>query len=54
MTWRDQGLTFVIGGFPLLLGPVLRGLTVAIEAVNIDAFACFIPKGFEQAHAALG
>ena len=22
MTWRDQGLAFVIGGFPLSLGPV--------------------------------
>ena len=28
MTSRDQGLAFVIGGLPLLLGPVLRGLTV--------------------------
>ena len=28
MTLRDQSLAFVIGGVPLLLGPVLRGLTV--------------------------
>ena len=28
ITWRNQGLAFVIGGFLLLLGPVLRGLTV--------------------------
>ena len=28
MIWRDQGVSFVIGAFPLLLGPVLRGLTV--------------------------
>ena len=28
ITSRDQGLAFLIGGFPLLLGPVLRGLTV--------------------------
>ena len=26
----DQGLAFIIGGFPLLLGPVLRGLTVLV------------------------
>ena len=30
MTSRDQGLAFVVGGFPLLLGPVLRDLTVYI------------------------
>ena len=29
ISWRDQGLAFVIGGFPLLLRPVLRGLTVS-------------------------
>ena len=34
MTLRDQGLAFVIGGFPLLLGPVLRDLTV-YPIVNI-------------------
>ena len=28
--WRDQDIPFVIGGFPLLLGPVLRGLTVLL------------------------
>ena len=28
MSRRDQGLAFVFDGFPLLLGPVLRGLTV--------------------------
>ena len=28
MPWKDQGLAFVIGGFPLPSGPVLRGLTV--------------------------
>ena len=28
MTWRDQSLAFVIGGFPLFLGPVQRGLTL--------------------------
>ena len=30
MSWRDQGLAFIIGGFPLLLGPVLRRLTVGL------------------------
>ena len=30
MTWRDQSLAFVIWGFPLLLGPVYRDLTVHI------------------------
>ena len=30
MTWWNQGLAFVIGGFPLLLGPVSRGLTVFV------------------------
>ena len=34
MTWRDNGLAFVIGGFPLLLGPVLRGLTVIVLPVQ--------------------
>ena len=28
MTWKDQSLVFVIGGFPLRLVPVTRGLTV--------------------------
>ena len=28
MSRRDHGLALVIGGFLLLLGPVLRGLTV--------------------------
>ena len=31
MTWKDQGLAFVIGEFPLLLGSRLRGLTVVYE-----------------------
>ena len=35
MSWRDQGLAFIIGGFPLLLGPVLQGLTVIIKLLKI-------------------
>ena len=34
MTWWDQGLAFVIGEFPLFLGPVWRGLTVYISISN--------------------
>ena len=32
MISRNNGLGFVIGGFPLLLGPVMRGLTVFVCA----------------------
>jgi len=36
ITWRDQGLAFIISGFPLLLGPLLRDLTVEEDGLIIN------------------
>ena len=50
MSWRDQGLVFIIGGFPLLFGPVLRGLTVCdiSDAVWKPAKRCAIHFSWKQ------
>ena len=40
MSRRDQGVTFVIGGFPLLLFPVLRGLTITVSYLSEIQVLC--------------
>ena len=46
MAGRDQHLAFVIGGFPLLLGPVKRDLTVFVQ--NLIVISVLLKKAITK------